>query len=130
MADAPASLKVREDGGITCVQFADKNLLDAAHIAGVQKELDDIVSASQRPFLLVDFYNVEMMSSACIGMLVALQKKIREKNGQLRLANISPKLMKIFTITKLDQVLRISSTRTGAMNVLMRILKEGSMDSP
>ena len=123
-------LKVRQEQGIVTVQFNDAQLLDEAHIMQVQTELMALVDAAERPLMLIDFHNVDQLSSACLGALLAVHKRVKEKKGQLRLANIQPKLMKIFQITLLDKVLRISATRTGAMSVLQRVAKEGGEESP
>ena len=134
MADASSSssklLKVFDEDGITCVQFIDKQLLDEARILLIQDELTAVIAGKHPPLLLIDFYNIEHLSSAMLGTLVVMHKRIKEKKGHLRLANITPKLLKIFTLTNLDKVLRISSTRTGARSILHRMAKEGAMDSP
>jgi anti-anti-sigma factor len=130
MGEATPSLKVHEEEGITSVQFRDDKLVDAVAIAQVQQELNSLIVGKERPLVLIDFYNVDQLSSACLGALLALHKKIKEQHGQLRLANIQPKLMKIFELTKLHEVLRISATRTGAMSILQRVASEATMDSP
>jgi anti-sigma B factor antagonist len=48
-------------------------------------------------------------------MLINANKRIREKNGQLRLANIKPQIFEVFVITKLNKLFKILPTREEAM---------------
>jgi anti-sigma B factor antagonist len=130
MASPTPCLKISESEGVRTVQFHEQQILDEEKIERFQQELDALIESSDRPLILIDFHNVNQLSSACLGALVGVNHKVKQKQGQLRLANIAPRLMEVFTITGLDKTLRISSTRTGAMSILTRIAREGAMDSP
>ena len=45
----------------------------------------------------------------------AAGERIREKNGQLRLANIKPQIFEVFVITTLNKIFKILPTREEAM---------------
>ena len=47
-------------------------------------------------------------------MLINVNNRIRQKNGQLRLANIKPQIFEVFVITKLNKLFRIFPTRAEA----------------
>jgi anti-anti-sigma factor len=123
-------LKVLENGVVTTVQFCEREILDEMRISEMQAELMSLIDAKTRPLVVIDFHNVDHMSSACLGLLVAANTRVNKKEGRLRLANIQPKLMTVFALTKLDLVLKISSTRTGAERLLTRIAEEQAMGSP
>lgn len=123
-------LRVVENGVITTIQFCEREILDELQISEMQAELMALIDAKARPLVVIDFHNVDHMSSACLGLLVAVNTSVNKKEGRLRLANIQPRLMTVFTLTKLDLVLKISSTRTGAERVLTRIAEEQAMGSP
>jgi anti-sigma B factor antagonist len=59
---------------------------------------------------------VDHLSSAALGMLINVNKKIRERNGQLRLANIKPQIYEVFVITKLNKLFRILPTRAEGLS--------------
>ena len=122
-------LKVLEHGVITTIQFCEKEILDEMQISEMQAELMALIDAKTRPLVLIDFHNAHHMSSACLGLLVAVNTRVNKKERRLRLANIQPKLMTVFSLTKLDTVLKISSTRMGAEPVLLRIAEEQAMGS-
>ncbi|MCE1206710.1 MAG: STAS domain-containing protein [Spirochaetia bacterium] len=56
-------------------------------------ELLKIVGAS-RPIVVWDFSTVENIDGAGVGMLIAIQKKLREQGGDQALAGLRPRLMR------------------------------------
>ena len=54
--------------------------------------------------LLLNFGNVEYMSSAALGKLITLNKKVQAAGGKLILCNIDPQIREVFEITKLDKL--------------------------
>jgi anti-anti-sigma factor len=57
--------------------------------------------------LVLDFSDVHYLSSAALGKLINLKRKVATVRGKLRLRGIHPDLLEIFRITRLDQVLEI-----------------------
>jgi anti-sigma B factor antagonist len=96
----------REDE--TIVTIMTERLLDAQDIQELQNSLMTIVEQARRQKLVLDFCNVQFLSSAALGLLVKIQKNICERKGQLQLRNINPKIHEIFKITKLAKVFDIS----------------------
>ena len=108
-------LMVQKDVDVTVVQFLDHNILDEANIQQIGEELAGIVDKAAGPKLLLDFHNVAHLSSAALGTLITVNNKIRQKDGQLRLANIHPQIREVFSITKLDKLFQIHSTAPKAL---------------
>ncbi len=112
---ADASVSVSHlDGDIRLVEFTRNKVLDEANIAEIGSRLNGLIDESAKPRVLLDFANVEHLSSAALGMLINANNRIREKNGQLRLANIRSQIMEVFKITKLDSLFKIYDDRGGA----------------
>ena len=65
--------------------------------------------------LVLDFQKVQFCSSAVIGKLVILDRKVKSKKGRLRLCAMTPEIREVFQITRLDQVLEIKDTREEAL---------------
>ena len=55
------------------------------------------------------------MSSAALGKLIRLDKKVKQAGGQLKLCNICPNIYEVFTITKLNQVYEIHDDERAAI---------------
>ena len=92
----------------TTVTFMDEKLLDAQDIQELQEALMSVVEQARREKLILDFCNVQFLSSAVLGLLVKVHKNICERRGQLQLHNINTKIYEIFKITKLTEIFDIS----------------------
>ena len=56
---------------------------------------------------LIDFADTAYVDSAGLGVLVSLSKRIRDAQGELRLANLNDDLRTLFELTKLDTLFRL-----------------------
>ena len=54
--------------------------------------------------LVLDFSNVTVVSSAGLGVLVGLHNRLRAAGGRLVLCWVSPGIVEVFKLTKLDKV--------------------------
>jgi anti-anti-sigma factor len=100
---------------ISVVEFTNNKILDESVLEDIRTTLSRIIDAATTPKLLLDFVHVDYMSSAALGMLINVNKSIREKNGQLRLANIKPQIFEVFVTTKLNKVFRVLDSRPAAL---------------
>ena len=108
MADIKPRVSVEyvEDATIVC--FTDEKILEEQDIKVLQDSIMSVVeSASGGIKLILDFGNVRFLSSAVLGLLIRLSKRIYEHDGQLRLCNINPKIFEIFKITRLTKTFDI-----------------------
>jgi anti-sigma B factor antagonist len=93
--------------GATIISFADEKILEETDIRALQESIMSVIEQSERINLILDFSNVRFLSSAVLGLLIRISKKIYERNGQLRLCSISPKIYEVFKITRLTKVFDI-----------------------
>jgi anti-sigma B factor antagonist len=79
-------------------------------IVGNRQELKqmvlDQVEQGERRFL-IDFSQTVFIDSSGLGALVSLSKTIRERGGEVRLANLNDDLRTLFELTKLDTLFRL-----------------------
>ena len=115
MAESPARLTVTQHKEVSVVNFTESKILDEMNISEIGGALTGIVESRERPRLLLDFSNVDHLSSAALGMLINVNNKVKQQNGQLRLSNIKPQIMEVFVITKLNRLFRISATKEEAL---------------
>jgi anti-sigma B factor antagonist len=115
MPESSTRLNVTQHKDVSIVEFTENKILDEMNIAEIGQALLDLGDSKDRPKILLDFANVDHLSSAALGMLINVNNKVRQNNGQLRLANIRPQIMEVFTITKLNRLFRISNTRDVAL---------------
>ena len=115
MADSIPSLAVSQEKDVRLVEFTNNKILDEANIKEIGDGLNALVDERPNPKLLLDFATVDHLSSAALGMLINVNKRVKERNGQLRLANIKPQIFEVFVITKLNKLFRIMPTRSEAL---------------
>jgi len=57
--------------------------------------------------VLLDLKDVEYISSAGLGALITIGKKVEEHGGRYALANVSDETLKVIKLTRLDKRLKI-----------------------
>ena len=116
MTEPRANLTARQQDGITIVELQDRKILEEMAINSIGEKLAHLAENQVRPQLLLDFSNVEHLSSAALGMLITLHKQLAEKRGQLVLVNIHPQIFEVFKITRLNKLFNIQSTTEDGLN--------------
>lgn len=115
MSAKDSRLIVQEEDEITRISFLDRNILEEATIQQIGDEVSAIIERSGNPRLLINFENVEHLSSAALGTLITINNKVRQKGGQLRLPNIDPQIYEVFVITKLNKLFQIHDSNESAI---------------
>ena len=108
-------LEVSDSGEVTVVRFLDRRILDEANIQEVGQELFQLVEEEQRHNLLLNFASVEFLSSAALGKLIVLEKKVKANGGTLIFSNIRPEIYEVFAITKLNRIFDIKDDEADAL---------------
>lgn len=91
----------------TIVTFTSEKLLEEKDIQNVQGSIMSVIEQSERINMVLDFGNVKFLSSAVLGLLIRVSKKVYEKDGKLMLCNINKKIYEIFKITRLTKIFDI-----------------------
>ncbi len=114
MPELPPPLTVTPTRDFSVVEFTNNKILDESVLEEIRGTLTSLIDSAAIPKLLLDFVNVDHMSSAALGMLIDVNRRIKEKNGQLRLANIQPQIFEVFVTTRLNKVFRVLPSRKEA----------------
>ncbi|MCA9076537.1 MAG: STAS domain-containing protein [Planctomycetaceae bacterium] len=115
MAPGKRRLDIETIGDITVAKFVDKKILDETNIQIIGNQLFGLVEDDGRKKIILDFSNVEYLSSAALGKLITMDKKVKSTGGKLRLCSIRPDIYEVFAITKLNQVFDIKDDQDQAM---------------
>ena len=100
-------LEVEDIGDVTVVNFTDRKILDEQNIQLIGDQLFSLVDEVGRRKLLLNFVNVEYLSSAALAKLITLNKKLQQAGGRLIMCNIDPQIYEVFEITKLSKLFNI-----------------------
>lgn len=115
MPDVSQTVAVSQQDGVSLCEFVSSRILDESNIKEIGDALSDLIDQSEHPKLLLDFTQVDHLSSAALGMLINANNRIRLRSGQLRLACIRPQILEVFAITKLNKLFKILPTRQEAL---------------
>ncbi|MBN2577698.1 MAG: STAS domain-containing protein [Pirellulales bacterium] len=108
-------LEIREVADVTVVRFRDQKIVEDLNIQELGQELFQLVEKERREKILLNFSSVEFLSSAALGKLITLDKKVKAHNGKLRLSNIRPEIFEVFQITKLNRLFDIKEEEADAL---------------
>lgn len=107
MASIKPRISVEYAENATIVTFTDEKILEEKDVQALQESIMSVIEQAERINLILDFSNVRFLSSAVLGLLIRISKKIYERDGQLKLCSIDPKIYKIFKITRLTKIFDI-----------------------
>jgi anti-sigma B factor antagonist len=106
--DIPMTIKEKMHGTIAVISLKG-NLIGEPDTDNLR---DKIYSLLQEGFskVVVDMKGVRWISSSGLGTLIAALTSVRNKSGDLRLANITEKVESLFAITQLVKVFKTYET--------------------
>ena len=74
-----------------------KGYLDAHTAPKLEQELQDLIN-KQKFKIIVNFKELNYISSAGLGVFMGFIETIREKSGDIKLTNMSPKIFRVFDL--------------------------------
>jgi anti-sigma B factor antagonist len=111
-------LEVQIIDNVAVVNFVASRILDDQVIEQVGEQLNSLVEQSGHQRILLNFNKVEYLSSAALGKLVVLRKKVETAKGKLALSNIDETIFEAFKITGFDRIFKIFSDEQEALQYL------------
>ncbi len=107
MAETGSQINVEYSSDANIVSFMDQKILEEKDVRNLEIALMEVVEQANGANLVLDFVNVKFMSSAVLGLLIKLSKKVYESKLRMALCGISPKIHEIFKITRLTKIFDI-----------------------
>ncbi len=107
------STKIVND--ICVVHLLDRRIVDDINIYELGIELFALVEQKGYDKILLNFSNVGFLSSAALGKLIMLYKKVAIRQGVLKLCCITPDIRGLFTMMNLDRIFTICATESEAL---------------
>jgi len=97
-------LSVQTVRGITMVIFEDESILDPLQVQDIGEKLHRLIEDENRQQIILDFHQVNILSSQMLGVLIGLLKRIRTASGRIVICGMKAELSKVFKITNLDKL--------------------------
>jgi len=102
----------------TIVTFTDERILEEKDVRELEEALASLIEQTDGIALVLDFSNVRFMSSAVLGLLIKVSKRVYEHGGKLALCAIGPRIYEIFKITRLTKIFDIHKNAETAVKRL------------
>jgi anti-sigma B factor antagonist len=113
MADAPVS--IRDVDGVGVVSFRDQSMLDANTVEAVGAELSSLFEPAPQRGIVLDFTNVQFLSSPALSMLLNLRRRADQARCEVVLCGLRTDIARLFRITKLDKLFVFYPTTVEAL---------------
>lgn len=116
MADANLPLTIQNIKKWTVVEFRTPSLMDPLQLQNVGDALYHLIDAQDKRTVILDFSQVEFLSSQAIGILLTMHKKLGSlPNSKLVLCGVGSRLTELLRITRLDKILTIKPSQKEAV---------------
>ncbi len=104
----PLNAAVQEVNGVKVLSFQAAKVLSDRTIADFGNQLMALLNSSEgAPRIVLSFRGVTFLSSAAIGKLIMVHRKIKERGGELRLCSLSPTTYDVFRVAHLQDLFAI-----------------------
>jgi anti-sigma B factor antagonist len=101
-------LSVLTEETFTLVKFTNGKMFDETSISELGLELLEFVETTlEKKKVILDFTGVVYFSSAALGKMITMNKKLKEKEIILTLRNMNEDIHEVFVITRLDKFFKI-----------------------
>ena len=104
--------KVEKRGGVKIITFTGGQARDVENV--IATELDGLTEKLGQCHLLLDFTNVETITSVELGTLITLHKNLQATGGRLTLFNLNLQVFEVFAVTRLEGLLGICREDKGS----------------
>lgn len=108
-------IEVSRNGAVYVAKFLEHKILNDMVIEGIVRELYDLAAKEDCKNILLNFSGVGFLSSSVLGKLITLNKRMKAKGGQLKLCELRPEIMELFTLTNLTKIFDIRGDETNGM---------------
>jgi anti-sigma B factor antagonist len=113
-------LAVEQAGEVTLVRFTLSEIMHVEVIESVGDQLGGLVEDEGRRQLLLDFSGVQKVSSALLGKLVALHKKLLPRDGRMALCGLESEVSRVLDLCQLRRLLHVYGSAAEALEAFRR----------
>jgi anti-sigma B factor antagonist len=109
-------ISVHEADGVKVVRFQDHQLFDERTVREIAEQIGAVLPNDGTPIrLVVDFSDVNLISSTLLSKLILLQRRVDASHGRLRLCEMSPVIQQVFRTSNLDRLFKIDRDQRTAL---------------
>ena len=120
MEQGRSLIMVSRIGDVSVVTFLTSQVLDEMNVQELGKELTALAEGEPGLKMVINFSKIKFLSSAVLGKLIALNKKVSADKGRLVFCNINKDIMQVFKITRLDKLIPIYPDEDDAVKGVLK----------
>ncbi|MBP7461171.1 MAG: STAS domain-containing protein [Candidatus Delongbacteria bacterium] len=110
-------VKLRKKSGIAILDLAGRMDINASD--SINRNIDEILEEGGRKILL-NFNQIDFVSSPGLVILVSILKKIRKMQGRIVLCNLQSYVKEVFEVTQLTKVFDVFDDEPTAIDNLQK----------
>lgn len=114
----PVFLTVENHGAAILARFTRPQLSEEDNIEQMARELTTLIDHFQCQQLAISLALVEYMTSAALGKLIMIHRKLHRREGKLVVCDITAGVAEILKTSRLDQYFTIAPDANGALGLL------------
>lgn len=108
-------VRVTDQNGVRVLSFVESRLFDDLVVRETGEQLLAAVPRAKPGPVVVDFSNVELLSSSMLVKFVVLMRQMQSMQQPLRLCEMSSNLRKVFRTSNLDRLFAIDRDLTESL---------------
>jgi anti-sigma B factor antagonist len=94
---------IDQRGGWTVLRLMEASLMSPAVIDALGAHVERLLGEGKKD-LVIDFAQVQYISSSMIGVLVGARQSVAKAGGRLVLATLNPRLRELLKITRMEKM--------------------------
>ncbi|SIN95972.1 anti-anti-sigma regulatory factor, SpoIIAA [Singulisphaera sp. GP187] len=107
--------QVKQTNGVSIVTVLDPELLKDEKET-FYKLADSLGGDATSQGVVLDLTNIRVFQSSMLGVMINFQKRLKEHDKDLRLCSVDPQVLRVFELTKMDQIFKIQPTEQAAIH--------------
>lgn len=108
------SIQSETRDGILTIKIRYPRLIEESILEELERDVLAKIDQSDAERVILDFDQVQFMSSAMLGKLVKIHKKCKSFKVKLKLSSVSADIVEVFKITKLNKLFDIEKDEAHA----------------
>jgi anti-sigma B factor antagonist len=112
-------LEIESVGAVTVVKLRDRRILSEAAVQALGRQLRRLGERSGHRNFVLNFGNVERLSSAVLGQVVTMDRAVRQAGGRMALCEVRPDLYQALQLLGLSGYLHCYSNEEEALESLL-----------
>lgn len=118
MTPAPR-VSIQDSNNVKIVRFRDQQLFDERAVREATEQISSALPNDGTPIrIVVDFTDVNLVSSTLLSKLILLQRRVDGSQGQMRICELSPIVQQVFRTSNLDRLFKIDRDQRTALESL------------